>query len=166
MVIPAKDFAVFWTVEEMLGELCEIPRCLVWRGLMCYCPMYNVSCIFFNKCHYSSYCMAGYFLDTPHIYQGDRCLGFSIHISPKDARPVNILLKQRLSPLRGWFGSFVCIEKNGRRNYRYNLWKSFKLIFRICLIITYNAIKQNIINSSYKLHSLSLSKKKIFPNRW
>ena len=35
---------VFWTVEEMLGELCEVPRCLLWRGLRCHCPMYNVSC--------------------------------------------------------------------------------------------------------------------------
>ena len=24
---------VFWTVEEMLGELCEVPRCLLWKGL-------------------------------------------------------------------------------------------------------------------------------------
>ena len=33
-----------------LGELCEVPRCLLWRGLRCYCPMDSVSCIFFNKC--------------------------------------------------------------------------------------------------------------------
>ena len=32
-----------------------------------YCPMYNVSCIFFNKCLYFSYYMAGYLLDRPHI---------------------------------------------------------------------------------------------------
>ena len=29
LMIPTKDFAVFWTVEETLGELCEVPRCLV-----------------------------------------------------------------------------------------------------------------------------------------
>ena len=42
---------VFWTVEEMLGELCEVPRCLLWRGQRCHCPVYNVSlsCIFI-KC--------------------------------------------------------------------------------------------------------------------
>ena len=45
MTVPTKDFTVFWTVEEMLGELCEVPRCLLWRGLRCHCPMYNVSCI-------------------------------------------------------------------------------------------------------------------------
>ena len=38
-----------------LGELCEVPRCLLWRGLRCHCPMYNVSCIFFEKCLYFSY---------------------------------------------------------------------------------------------------------------
>ena len=37
---------VFWTVEEMLVELCEVPTCLLWRGLRC-CPMYNVSCILY-----------------------------------------------------------------------------------------------------------------------
>ena len=33
-----------------LGELCEVPRCLLWRGLRHHCPGDNVSCIFFNKC--------------------------------------------------------------------------------------------------------------------
>ena len=54
MVIPTKDFAVFWIVEETLGELCEVPRCLLWRGLRCHCPIYNVSCILFSKCFYFS----------------------------------------------------------------------------------------------------------------
>ena len=26
-----------------LGGLCEVPRCLLWRGLRHHCPMYNVS---------------------------------------------------------------------------------------------------------------------------
>ena len=30
-----------------LGELYEVLRCLHWRGLMCHCPMYNVSCILY-----------------------------------------------------------------------------------------------------------------------
>ena len=38
---------VYWTVEEMLGELCEIPRCLLWRGLRCHCLMSNVSCVLY-----------------------------------------------------------------------------------------------------------------------
>ena len=44
-----------------LGELCEVPRCLLWRGLRHHYPMYSVSCIciFFNKCLYFSYYMAG-----------------------------------------------------------------------------------------------------------
>ena len=50
-----------------LGELCEVPRCLLWRWLRCYCPVYNFSCIFFSKCLYFSYCMARYFLDRPCI---------------------------------------------------------------------------------------------------
>ena len=50
----------FQTIDEIqenmtgswwrLGEPCEVPRCLPWRGLKCHCPMDNVSCIFFNKC--------------------------------------------------------------------------------------------------------------------
>ena len=48
-MIPTKDFAVFWTVEETLGQLCEVPRWLLWRELRCHCPVYIVSCIF-NKC--------------------------------------------------------------------------------------------------------------------
>ena len=38
---------VFWTVEEMLGELCEVPRYLLWRGLRHHFPMHNVSFIWF-----------------------------------------------------------------------------------------------------------------------
>ena len=37
-----------------LEELCEVPRCLLWRGLRHHCPMYNVSCIFFHKHLYFS----------------------------------------------------------------------------------------------------------------
>ena len=41
---------IWWSSWWQLGELCEVPRCLLWRGLTYHCPMYNVSCIFFNKC--------------------------------------------------------------------------------------------------------------------
>ena len=37
-----------------LGELWEVPKCLLCRGLRCHCPNYSVSCIFFNKCLYFS----------------------------------------------------------------------------------------------------------------
>ena len=47
-------------------ELCEVPRCLLWRGVRCHCPMYSVSCTFFNKCPYFAYYLAGYFLNRPH----------------------------------------------------------------------------------------------------
>ena len=30
----------------LLEELCEVLRCLFWRGLRRHCPRYNVSCIF------------------------------------------------------------------------------------------------------------------------
>ena len=40
--------------------------CLLWNGLRHHCPMYSVSCIFFNKCLYFLYYMAGYLLDRPH----------------------------------------------------------------------------------------------------
>ena len=47
-----------------LGEPCEAPRSLLWRGLRCHCPMYSVSCIlsFFSKCVSLSYYMDGWIL--------------------------------------------------------------------------------------------------------
>ena len=33
-----------------LGKQCDVLRCLLWRGLRRHCPLYNVSCMFFNKC--------------------------------------------------------------------------------------------------------------------
>ena len=33
-----------------LGEPCDVPRCLLWRGLRWHGHMYSVSCIFFSKC--------------------------------------------------------------------------------------------------------------------
>ena len=50
-----------------MEELCEVPRCLLWRGLTHHCPIYNVSCIFFSKCLYFSYYMAGCILDRSHM---------------------------------------------------------------------------------------------------
>ena len=52
---------VFWTVEEMLKELYEIQGAYFegnW-GVIVLCTMFLVSCIFFNKCLYFSYVMAG-----------------------------------------------------------------------------------------------------------
>ena len=43
----------FWTDLIYLPER-EVPRCPLWRGLGHHCPMYNVSCIFFNTCLYFS----------------------------------------------------------------------------------------------------------------
>ena len=37
---------VWWGSYWQLGELCEVPRCLLWRALRCQCSVYNVSCIF------------------------------------------------------------------------------------------------------------------------
>ena len=53
---------IWWGSWWGLGELCEGPRCLLWKGLRCHCPMYSVSCIF-NKCLYFPYYMAGHLLD-------------------------------------------------------------------------------------------------------
>ena len=44
----------WWGSWWQLGELCEVPRCLLWRELRHHCPMCNVSCIFFSKCLYFS----------------------------------------------------------------------------------------------------------------
>ena len=59
---------VHWGGWWWLGELCEVPRCRLWRGLRHHCPTYNVSCIFFNKCLYFSYYMDGYFLDRSWVF--------------------------------------------------------------------------------------------------
>ena len=37
-----------WGSWWLLGELCEVPRCLLWRGLRHHCPMYNVSYILYR----------------------------------------------------------------------------------------------------------------------
>ena len=55
-----------------LGELCAVPRYLLWREMRHHCPVYNVSfivsCIFFNKCLYFSYYMGGHILYICNIY--------------------------------------------------------------------------------------------------
>ena len=56
-----------WSSWWWLRELCEVSRYLLCRGLRHYCPMYNVPYIFFNKCLYYSYYMAGYLLDRPCV---------------------------------------------------------------------------------------------------
>ena len=52
-----------------LGELCEVPRCLLWRELRRHCPPYSVSSYFVSSSInvYFSYYMAGYFLDRLHM---------------------------------------------------------------------------------------------------
>ena len=44
----------FWKIQQgswwQSGELCEVPKCLLWRGLRHHCPMWSVSFIFFNRC--------------------------------------------------------------------------------------------------------------------
>ena len=51
-----------WGSWWWLGELCEVPRCLLWRKQRHHClhSMFLVSCIFFNKCFYFSCYMTGY----------------------------------------------------------------------------------------------------------
>ena len=72
---PSMRFRTMWQGSSWrLGKLCEVPRCLLWRGLRHHCPMDNVSCIFFNKCLYFSYYMAGHLLDRPHIWCRYMCI--------------------------------------------------------------------------------------------
>ena len=33
--------------QMVMGELYEVPRCWLWKGLWCHCHMYNISCIFY-----------------------------------------------------------------------------------------------------------------------
>ena len=69
---------IWWGSWWQLGELCEVPRCLLWRGLRCHCPVYNISYIFFDKCLCFSYDMAGYLLDRP-------CIDMELILSPGSA---------------------------------------------------------------------------------
>ena len=66
---PLMRFRKIWQSSWWrLGELCEVPKCYSegdW-GIIVLCTMFLVSCIFFNKCFYFSYFMAGYLLDRPH----------------------------------------------------------------------------------------------------
>ena len=70
MAIPTKDFAECFEQWKRRWENCEVPRCLLWRGLRHHCPVYNVSCvcIVFSKCLYFSYYLAGYLLNRPYIH--------------------------------------------------------------------------------------------------
>ena len=38
-------YRLFWMVEEMLGKLCKVPGCLLWKGLRHHYRMHKVSCI-------------------------------------------------------------------------------------------------------------------------
>ena len=40
---------IWWGSRWRLGELCGVPRYLLWRGLKHHCPMYNVSCSFLKN---------------------------------------------------------------------------------------------------------------------
>ena len=45
---PSVRFTIIWQGScWQLGELCEVPRCLLLRGLRHRCPPYNVSCILY-----------------------------------------------------------------------------------------------------------------------
>ena len=56
-----------WGSWWQFGELCEVPRCPLWRRLRCHCPMYSVSCIFFNKCLF--FIVHGWILSGQTSYQ-------------------------------------------------------------------------------------------------
>ena len=53
--LKGKRFQTVYDIQEnttrqlmvRMGELCEVPRCLIWRGLRHHCPMYSVSCILY-----------------------------------------------------------------------------------------------------------------------
>ena len=71
----------FQTIDEIqentMGQLMAIGRTMRSQGayfkgdrsIIVLCTVFFVSCIFLNKCPYFSYCMAGYLLDRPCIYQ-------------------------------------------------------------------------------------------------
>ena len=58
---------IWWDSWWQLKKLCELPRCLFkgYWGVIFLCRVFLVSSIFFSKCLYFSYYMAGYLLDRP-----------------------------------------------------------------------------------------------------
>ena len=83
--LKGKRFQTFDEIQENtmgrwwpLRELCEVPRCLLWKVLRCHCPMYNVSCILYllqwSEEDILLQYMAGYFLDRLYI-----CIHTHIH---------------------------------------------------------------------------------------
>ena len=65
MAISTKDFAECFEQWKICWKCVRFPGSLPWRGLRCHCSVYNVPCIFFNKCLYFSYYMMGRFLGRP-----------------------------------------------------------------------------------------------------
>ena len=68
MTIPTKDFAESFEQWKRHRENCVRSQGAYFegdRGIIILCTMFLVSCIFFNKCLYFSYYMAGYIVDRP-----------------------------------------------------------------------------------------------------
>ena len=58
---------IWWGSWQCLGELCEVPRCPLWRRLRHHCPVYNVTCSFNNYCYFQQYMLGTFWTDL--IYQ-------------------------------------------------------------------------------------------------
>ena len=95
-----------------LGKLCEVPRCLLWRGLRCHCPVYSISGIFFNK-WLLSYYMAGSLRDRPRVCAVFLSLWGVPWILKKQPRIIvlwttwnqSFILKNEVTPCPIWCGS-------------------------------------------------------------
>ena len=69
-VIPTKDFVECFEQWKRCWENCVRSQGAYFEGdwgVIVLCTTFLVSCIFFNKCLYFSYQVAGYFLDKPRI---------------------------------------------------------------------------------------------------
>ena len=97
-----------------LGELCEVPRCLLWRGLRLHCPVYSVSCIFSNKCLF--------FLSHGWIFSGQTSMDHAEMNLLIDAKMVNIHGQKMYYSEASWeegasitcyhLTKFICISLN------------------------------------------------------
>ena len=93
-----------------LGELCEVPRCLLWKGLRCY-PVYNVSCILFNKCLFFMWCGQILSGQTSNVLW-EKCSGSNVSwfafVERSLGTAISYILGKKLSvPVIPWSGSVV-----------------------------------------------------------
>ena len=108
---------IWWGSWWRLGKLCEVPRCLLWRGLRCIvlCTMFLVSSSINVYC---SYYMAGYLLDRSHMCWETICLHLCSNIDTDEYLQI---YSQILVSIWGYKHSHTCLTIHSRNFLGWNL---------------------------------------------